>query len=156
MAKVHSRSLLLLPPLALGSGLRMQGRRRRQGRRRQSGQVSPNNPPSLLLSIKMGRFVAVARIHRIECGRFCYHRQLGPTIAESPMRALGNNYSAVTVGCGTTVALFHPSAAAHAASSARGCRLKRRAHTAPHESGHVAHDQRKTRARDSRLRTVLK
>ena len=31
-AKVRSRSLLL-PPLALGSGLKMQGRRRKQGRR---------------------------------------------------------------------------------------------------------------------------
>ena len=31
----------------------------------------------------------------------------------------------------------HPSAAARAAPSARGRRLKRRAHAAPHESGHV-------------------
>ena len=66
------------------------------------------------------------------------------------MRALGNNYGAVTDGPGVTVALFHPSAAAHAASSTRGCRLKRRAHTAPHESGHVAHHWRETRAHDSR------
>ena len=53
-----------------------------------------------------------------------------------------------------TVVLSHPSAAARAASSARGCRLKRRAHTAPHESGHVAHHQRETLARDSRLCVV--
>ena len=53
-----------------------------------------------------------------------------------------------------TVALSHPSAAAHAALSARGCRLKRCAHTAPHELGHVAHHQRKTCARDSQLCVV--
>ena len=45
--------------------------------------------------------------------------------AESPTRALGNNYGAVTDGRGATVALFHPSAAAHAASSTRGSRMKR-------------------------------
>ena len=66
---------------------------------------------------------------------------MGPMTAESPTHALGNNY-----GRGATVALFHPSAAAHAASSTRGSRLKRRARTAPHELGHVAHDKRKTRA----------
>ena len=44
VAKVRSRSLLL-PRLALGSGLRIQGRRKRQGRRRQNGQVSPKNSP---------------------------------------------------------------------------------------------------------------
>ena len=74
------------------------------------------------------------------------------------MHTLGNNYGAVTDGRGATVALFHPSAAAHAASSTLGSRLKRRARTAPHELGHVAHDQRKNRAHDQatprRLRTV--
>ena len=40
---------------------------------------------------------------------------MGPTTAESPTRALGNNYGAVIDGRGATVALFHPSAAAHAA-----------------------------------------
>src|SRR6185312_14685271 len=44
-------------------------------------------------------------------------------------------------------------------SSTRGGRLKRRARTAPHELGHVAHDQRKTRVHDQatprRLRTVM-
>ena len=68
--------------------------------------------------------------------------------AESPTRALGNNYGAVTDGRGATVALFHPSAAAHAASSTRGSHLKRHARTASRELGHVAHDQRKTRAHD--------
>ena len=73
--------------------------------------------------------------------------------AESPTRA-GNNYGVVTDGRGATVALFHPSAAAHAASSTLGSRLKRRARTAPHELGHVAHDQRKTSGHDKRLRAV--
>ena len=40
---------------------------------------------------------------------------MGPTTAESPTSALGNNYGAVINGRGVTVALFHPSAAAHAA-----------------------------------------
>ena len=71
------------------------------------------------------------------------------------MRALGNNYGAVIDGRGATVVLFHPSAAAHAASSTRGSCLKRRARTAPHVPGHVADDQRKTRARDSRLCVVF-
>src|SRR6185503_13675126 len=75
---------------------------------------------------------------------------MGPTTAESPTRARSNECGTVTGGRGATVALSHPLAAAHAASSTQGCRLKRRAHTAPHESGHVAHHQRKTRARDSR------
>ena len=74
--------------------------------------------------------------------------------AESPTRALGNNYGAVINGRDTTIALFHPSAAAHAVSSTRGSRLKRRSRTAPHELGHVAHDQRKTRAHDWRLRAT--
>ena len=130
MAKVRSRSLLLLPPLALGSGIWMQGRRRRQGRRRQDGQVSPDDAHFPLLSIKTGGFAAAARIHRIECGRFCCRRQLGPTIAESPTRALGNNYGAVTDRRGATVALFHPSAAAHASPPTQGSRLKRRDRTA--------------------------
>ena len=73
---------------------------------------------------------------------------------ESPTRALGNNYGAVTDGRGATVALFHLSAVAHAASSTRGSRLKRRTRTTPHESGHVAHDQRKTRAHNQRLLTA--
>ena len=73
---------------------------------------------------------------------------MGPTTAESPTRALGNNYGAVIDGRGATVALFNPSAAARTASSTRGSRLKRRARTALHESGHIAHDQRKTRAQD--------
>ena len=64
------------------------------------------------------------------------------------MHALGNNYGTITDGHGATVALFHLSAAAHAASSARGCRLKRRARTAPHVPGHVTHDQQKTHAHD--------
>ena len=68
--------------------------------------------------------------------------------AESPKLALVSNCGAVTDGRDATVALFHPSAAGHAASSTRGSCLKRRAHTAPHESGHIAHDQRKTRAHD--------
>src|SRR6185503_11224349 len=75
---------------------------------------------------------------------------MGPTTTESPTRARCNKCGTITGGRGATVALSHPSAAAHAASSARGCRLKRRAHTALHESGHVAHHQRKTRTRDSR------
>ena len=79
---------------------------------------------------------------------------MGPTTAESPTCALGNNYGAVIDGRGATVALFHPSAIAHVASSTRGSRLKRRARTAPHKPGHVAHDQRKTRAHDPRLRIV--
>ena len=126
--KVRSRSFLL-PPLALGCGLRMQGRRRRQGRQRQSGQVSPNNPSSPLLSIKTGGFAAAAQIHRIKCGQFCCRRQLGPTTAEPPTRALVDNYGAVTDGRGTTVALFHPSAAAHAAPPTQDSRLKRHVHT---------------------------
>ena len=81
---------------------------------------------------------------------------MGPTAAESPTRACSSNYGTVTGGSGATVALSHPSTAAHAASSARGCRLKRRAHTAPHESGHVAPHQLKTRARGSRLCDVFR
>ena len=72
------------------------------------------------------------------------------------MRALGNNYGTVTDGRGTTVALFHPSAAAHASSLTRGSRLKRRARTATHVSGHVAHNQWKTHAHDLRLHAVCK
>ena len=74
--------------------------------------------------------------------------------AKSPTRALGNNYGAVTDGRGVTIELFHSSAAAHAASSTRGSRLKRHARTAPHELDHIAHDQRKNRAHDLRLRAV--
>ena len=74
---------------------------------------------------------------------------------ESPTRALGNNYDAVTDGRGVTVALFHPSATAYAASSTRGSRLKRRARTAPHVLAHVAHEQRKTCAHDLRLRAIF-
>ena len=74
---------------------------------------------------------------------------------ESPTRARSNNCGTITGGHGATVALSHPSAAAHAASSTRGCRLKRRARVAPHKLGHVAHHQRKTRARDSRLCVVF-
>ena len=61
----------------------------------------------------------------------------------------------VTGGRGATVALSHPSAATHAASSTRGCRLKRRARTAPHESGHATHHQRETGVRDSRLCVIF-
>jgi hypothetical protein len=127
MAKLRSRSLLLPPPLALSSGLWTQGRRTRQGRRRQDGQVSPDDPPFPLLSIKSGRFAAAARIHRIKCGRFCCRRQLGPTTAESPTCALGNNYGTVTNGRGATVVLFHLLAAAHASPPTQGSRLKRHA-----------------------------
>jgi len=74
---------------------------------------------------------------------------------ESPTRARSNNCGTVTGGRGATVALSHPPAAAHAASSTQGCRLKRRARTAPHESGHVTHHQRETRTRDSRLCVVF-
>src|SRR6185312_5060584 len=75
---------------------------------------------------------------------------MGPTTAESPTRARGNKRGTVTGGRGTTVALSHPSATAHAASSARGGRLKRRTHAVPHKSGHVARYRRKTRARVAR------
>src|SRR6185369_1235594 len=75
---------------------------------------------------------------------------MGPTTAESPTRARRNKCGTVTGGRGATVALSHPSAASHAASSARGYRLKRRAHTVPHKSGHVARYRRKTRARVAR------
>ena len=74
--------------------------------------------------------------------------------AESPTRTLGNNYGTVTNGRGATVALFYPSAAAHTSSPTRGNRLKRRARTAPHVLGNIAHDQRETRAHDLRLRAV--
>ena len=87
------------------------------------------SPPFPLLSIKTGGFAAAARIHRIECGRFCCRRQLGPTIVESPTRALGDNYGTITDGRGVTVALFHPSAAAHASPPTQGSRLKRRGRT---------------------------
>ena len=73
---------------------------------------------------------------------------MGPTTVESPTLALCNNYGAVINGRGATVALFYPSAAAHAVSSTQGSRLKRHAHTAPHKLGHVGHNQRKTRAHD--------
>src|SRR6185312_16270619 len=69
-----------------------------------------------------------------------------PTTAESPTRARSNKCGTVTGGRGTTIAPSHPSAATHATSSARGGRLKRRAHTVPHKSGHVARYWRKTRA----------
>jgi hypothetical protein len=64
----------------------------------------------------------------------------GPTTAESPTRTLGDNHGSVTDGRGATVALFHPSAAAHASSPTRGSRLKRRARTALCVLGHVEHD----------------
>src|SRR6185369_3919498 len=57
--------------------------------------------------------------------------------AEFSTRARGDKCGTVTGGRDATVVLSHPSAAAHAAPSARGRRLKRRAHAAPHESGHV-------------------
>src|SRR6185295_16833228 len=75
---------------------------------------------------------------------------MGPTTAESPTRARSNKCGTVTGGRGATVALSHPSAAAHAASSARGGRLKGRAHAVPHKSGHVARCRRKTHARVAR------
>ena len=62
---------------------------------------------------------------------------MGPTTAEFPTRARGDKCGTVTGGCDAAVVLSHPSAAAHAAPSARGRRLKRRAHAAPHESDHV-------------------
>ena len=62
---------------------------------------------------------------------------MGPTTTESPTRACSNKCGTVTGGRDATVVLSHPSADAHAAPSARGRRLKRRAHAAPHESGHV-------------------
>ena len=62
---------------------------------------------------------------------------MGPTTAESPTCARSDKCGTVTGGCDATVVLSHPSAAAHAAPSARGRRLKRRTHAAPHESGHV-------------------
>ena len=108
------------------------------------------SPFSSYLFTMTGASVAMAQIYRIECGRFCYHRRMGPTTAESPTRARSDKCGTVTGERDATVVLSHPSAAAHAASSARGCRLKRRAHTTPHESGHVAHHRRETRARDSR------
>ena len=70
---------------------------------------------------------------------------MGPTTAEFPTRARGNKCGTVTGRRDATVVLSHPSAAAHAASSARGCRLKRRAHTVPHKSGQDARYRRKTR-----------
>ena len=45
------------------------------------------------------------------------------------MRALGNNYGAVTDGRGGTIAPSHPPAAAHASPPTQGSRLKRRART---------------------------
>ena len=93
--------------------------------------MSPDDPPFQLLSIKTGGFATAGRIHRIKCGRFCCRRQLGPTTAEPPTRTLGDNYGAVTDERGATVALFHPSAAAHASLPTRGSRLKRRA---PHRA----------------------
>ena len=75
---------------------------------------------------------------------------MGPTTAESPTRACSNKCGTVTGGRGATVALSHPSAAAHAAPSARGGCLKRRAHAVPPKSGHVARYRRKTRARVAR------
>ena len=53
------------------------------------------------------------------------------------------------------MALSHPSAAAHAASSARGGRLKGRAHTVPRKSGHVARYRRKTHTRVVRGSTTF-
>ena len=76
--------------------------------------------------------------------------------AKSPMRALGNNYGAITDGRIATVALFHPSAAAHASPPAQDDSQKRCARTAPHAPGHVAHDQRMTRARDRQFRAICK
>ena len=70
------------------------------------------------------------------------------------MRGLRNNYGAVTDGRGATVALFHRSATTHVSSPTRGRHMKRRARTAPHVLGHIAHDQWKTRALDQRLRAV--
>ena len=75
---------------------------------------------------------------------------MGPTTAESPTCARSNKCGTVTGGRGVTVVLSHPSAAAHAASSARGGRLKRRAHAVLRKSGHVARYRRKTRARVAR------
>ena len=120
-----------------------------------NGQVSPKQSPHFRFYFTMTHgYAAMARIRRIQCGRFCRRRRMGPTTAESPTRALGNNCGTVTGGRGATVALFHPSAAAHAASSTRGSRLKMRARAAPHEPSHITHDQRKTRAHDQRLRAA--
>ena len=121
-----------------------------------NGQVNPKTSPfSSYLFTTGGAPAATAQIYRSQCGRFCCHRRMGPTTAESPTCARSDKCGTVTDGRDATVVLSHPLAAAHAASSARGCRLKRRASAAPHESGHVAHHQRKTRARDSRLCVVF-
>ena len=150
-----SLSLLLPPPSR--SWLRVQEATKAE-KAKQDGGKWPGEPKtspfSSYLFTMTGASVAMAQIYRIECSRFCCHRRMGPTTAESPTRARSDKCGTVTGVRDATVVLSHPSAAAHAASSARGCRLKRRAHTTPHESGHVAHHRRKTHAHDSRLRVV--
>ena len=77
------------------------------------------------------------RARRLPChSYFCVRawetpRPRGPAISDSEIYRIE---CTVTGGHGATVALSHLSAAARAASFARGCRLKRRACTAPHHT----------------------
>jgi len=75
---------------------------------------------------------------------------------ETPTRTRSNNRGAVTDVGDSTVAPSRQPATAHASPPARDDRLKKRARTAPHTPGHIAHNQRKTRAHDRQLRAVCK
>ena len=130
MAKVRSHSP---SSTSFRSWLRAQGTTEAE-KAKQDGGKWPGEPKASLFSSYLftvtGASAAMAQTYRIECGRFCYHRRMGPTTAESPMRARSSKCGMITGGRGATVVPSHPSAAAHAASSAQGCRLKRHARTA--------------------------
>ena len=70
------------------------------------------------------------QIYCNKCERFCSHRQLGPTLAKTPMGTHNNNRSAVIDVGGGTVALSHRPAAAHASPPTRDDCLKSRTRTA--------------------------
>ena len=148
MAKSLSLSFSFLL-LALGYEFRKQRRRRRRRRSRTeaNGQVNPKRP--LLLHIYLPRGAHPQprpKSTAFNAVDFAITDGWAPRPRSLPC-ARNNKRGTVIGGRGTTVALSHPSTAAHAASSARGCRLKRRAHTAPHKSGHAARYRRKTRTR---------
>jgi len=136
--------------LALGYGFRKQRRRKRRRRRRSwmeaNGQVNPKRPLSLHIYLPRGAHPPPRpKSTAFSAVDFAITDGWAPRPRSLP-RARSNKCGTVTGGCGATVALSHPSAAAHAASSARGCRLKGRAHTVPHKLGHAARYRRKTRA----------
>src|SRR6185503_19490927 len=89
-----SLSLSLSPlPSSFRSWLRAQdagdAEKATQNKSKWPGEPGTSPFSSYLFTIT-GTSVAMAQIYRIEGGRFCYRRRMGPTTAESPTRARDN------------------------------------------------------------------